>query len=439
MSEENNKKEREQVEKGKSRKNVCKICGKKIFDTNKQTTMCINLKSGGSICLSCGYEIEFAIEAAEYGDYYNDNYDDYENVNSVPEIKPAETVPIQKIEEKIISNLPSRKVVIDKLKKSIIGQDRTIEMIVGMVYRNLLSKNKLLKSAPLLIGKSGQGKTEIVTAFCKLINVPYVVENAKDFSEVGYVGRNPSEIFGDLYNACGKNKKLTEMGVIVIDEIDKLMQAEGVSKDVSGSGVVNTFLSYLSGVKQPIKDRYDAIIDYVDTTGITFIFMGAFEDDNLSDSLYKIREKRLGKDKHIGFSTSVSKIEKDLQKFFIAEDLMQYGFSRQFVGRVAMIELNELTLENYKDIMFKSEISVYNAYIQEFCEHGIEVVCSQILLDEIVKKAMQKQTGARGIRTVCDEVFLKALEEIEVNEELTYSKVIFNDDVIENPESYTLK
>lgn len=376
------------------KKNYCKVCGKKIFDDDIQTTMCLKTKFGGEICLTCAYEIDEALYRAEFEDEY-----DYEEMSTKTKEKPVQI----DVRERIKVSLPDKSSVIEMLKRSIVGQDYAVERVTGMVYRNILSNNKRLKALPLLIGKSGQGKTEIVTELCKLLNIPYVVENAKDFSETGYVGRNPSDIFEDLYETCGKDITLTNHGVIVIDEFDKLREAAGGERDVSGSGVVNTFLSYLSGIKVPIKDKYDRVVDYADTTNIIFIFMGAFEDANQSISLYKIREKRLGVDKKIGFGTIDTKDEKkNVDKAFIAEDLLNYGFSRQFVGRVSIVELNELKFEDYMRILLHSEISIYKAYEEEFLSHGVKLVCGKKLKETIVEKAMKKKTGARGLKTVCE-------------------------------------
>lgn len=433
------------VKKGNNgnQKNVCKICGKKIFDKDMQTTMCIKTRYGGEICLNCAYEIEETLSRAEFSGMMD--YDDFFDMNDDSEINftktKAKSIKISdSYEDKIIKDLPNKSLVIQKLKKCIIGQDYAIEKVTGIVYRNILSNNKRLKSIPLLIGKSGQGKTEIITELCKLINLPYVVENSKDFTEAGYAGRNPSDIFEDLYEVCGKDINLTNHGVIVIDEFDKLRETNGSERDVSGSGVVNTFLSYLSGVKVPIKDKYNTLIDYVDTTNIIFIFMGAFEDANQTLSLYKIREKRLGFDRKIGFGDISAKDQnKNVDRAFISEDLMNYGFSRQFVGRVSMIELNELTCDDYMKILLNSEISIYRAYKDEFLSHGLTLVCSKKLKENIVKKAMQKKIGARGLKVVCEETFLTSLEHVEDLENHKYTKIIFGNNATESPLDYKLK
>jgi len=419
---------------GKTRKNVCCACRKSIFEDNSQTTMCINLKRGGVICLNCAYEIEYALEAAEFGetDFWTDDE---------PERKQDDLISMPEEDTKKYSylNLPNKKDVVKKIQGCVIGQDNAIVRIVNILYRNFLSTNKELKSTPLLIGKSGNGKTEIITEFCKLINVPFVVENAKDFTEAGYVGRDPLEMFKDLYNTSGTNLKLASNGIIVIDEIDKLREPSGIEKDVSGSGVINTLLSYISGVKVPIKDNFNNVIAYLNTENIKFIFLGAFEDANDSCSLYKIREERLSEEKHIGFNTNTSKKTiKNSQKSFIAEDLIKYGFSRQFVGRVSIVELNELTKEDFMKIMLKSKISVYKAFEREFASYGVKMVCSNKLNENIIEAAIDKKIGARGIKVVCEDAFLTALEEVENIDYVTCTEVIFNDNVIEDSLNYKL-
>lgn len=418
-------------------KNLCKICGKKIFNSDCQITMCLKTRHGGEICLSCAHEIEEALCSAKFDDDIDNYYYDDESENLTPQPKISEKV--TNIKDNIKNELPNKLIVIKRLKKSIIGQDYAIEKITGMVYRNILSDNRLLRSLPLLIGKSGQGKTEIVTELCELINLPYVIENAKDFSEAGYVGRDPSEMFEDLYIKCGKDISLTNHGVIVIDEFDKLCETAGNERDVSGSGVVNTLLSYLSGISIPIRDKYDNLINYVDTSNIIFIFMGAFEDADKTISLYKIREKRLGIN-NLGFNTANVNSEVDnTDRVFIAEDMMKYGFSRQIVGRLSIVELNELKYEDYMRLFLYSEISIYRAYRREFLSHGLSLICSRKLKESIVKKAINKKIGVRGLKVVCDEVFLNALEYVEDIKKHSYTKIIFADSAIENPMNYKLR
>ena len=168
--------------------------------------------------------------------------------------------------------------------------------------------------------------------------------------------------------------------------------------------------------------------------------MGAFEDANQTLSLYKIREKRLGFDRKIGFGDiSVKDQNKNVDRAFISEDLMNDGFSRQFVGRVSMIELNELTCDDYMKILLNSEISIYRAYKDEFLSHGLTLVCSKKLKENIVKKAMQKKIGARGLKVVCEETFLTSLEHVEDLENHKYTKIIFGNNATESPLDYKLK
>lgn len=421
-----------------SRKNVCSLCGKKLMDQGEELAACIKFKNGKLICFSCAYSIEVALEASQFdwgADYYYEDEQDSQNIKR--DVTPKE--PVLSNNEKSI--FLDKNTVIKEIQKSVIGQDETVVRVVNILYRNFLSKNSELKSTPLLIGKSGHGKTEIISEFCKLLNVPFVFENAKDFSEAGYVGRTPMEMFTDLYKYCGEDSKLASQGIVVIDEIDKLREVKGEGRDVSGAGVVNTLLSYISGVKVPIKDKYDNIVAYIDTKDIKFIFMGAFEEADESESLYNIREKRLDTGKKMGFSTGVENVVsmKDVQKNFIAEDLMKYGFSRQFVGRVSIIELNELTEEDFMKIMLKSKISIYRAFEREFASYGVKMICSKKLKQNIVKKAISKKIGVRGLKVVCEETFLTALEEVENMKKVKYTTVIFKDDAIDNSKNYVFK
>ena len=427
--------EKNSIKKGDNRKNVCRICDKKIFEDGEEFASCVNTKKGYRVCLPCAYSIELAMYKADFLDDIFDEEDDEEMEQMQSQNLKVNSYSFD------IKELPKRKEVIKEIQKCIIGQDESVVRIVHILYRNFLSENKELKSTPLLIGKSGNGKTEIITEFCKLLNVPFVLENAKDFSEAGYVGRDPMEVFTDLYNVCGKNVELANQGIVIIDEVDKLRQAPGAEKDVSGSGVINTFLSYISGVKVPIKDKYDNILAYVNTENIKFIFLGAFEDAGETDSLYKIRKKRLSVEKHIGFNPNIvmDSLPVVKEKHFIAEDLIKYGFSRQFVGRVSIIELNELSKEDLMKIMLESQISTYRAFEREFASYGLNMICSDTLKQNVIEKAFSKNIGARGIKVVCEETFLQALEEVENMDEIIFKEVIFGDDAVENPSNYTFK
>lgn len=420
-----------------NRKNVCRICGKKIFYQGSELAACIKTKYGHSICFPCAYNIEYVLEMTDYDWDVEELEIVNDNVKTYDEKKELDGKDILMENEVKNFKLPDKKIVIQKLQEKIIGQDEHIVRIVGMIYRNFSTKNKELKSSPLIIGKNGHGKTSIVTEFCKLIGVPYVIENAKDFSEAGYVGRDPMEMITDLYKMCGENKEITEQSIIIIDEVDKLRESSGFGRDVSGSGVVQTFFSYLSGVRVPIKDRYDNIIAYIDTTNIKFIFLGAFEDSDEANSLYGIRKKRLNKN-ILGFNTTTQS-EQIIQKHFNSDDLVEYGFSRQFTGRLRIIEINEFTKENLYDIVMKSKLSVYRAYEREFKEYGLEMICNDGLIDDIIQCAMDKKTGARGVKDTCDDAFLAALEKIENMDEIPYTKIIFSSDVIDDPNKYTLE
>lgn len=421
------------ISENENKKNYCKLCGKNFFDKNNNLNFvpCIKMKNGVSICLSCGFAIEEAVASVDFiDDYYDDFYED------IKFEKKEET------EKNIVKKYPKRNEVIKKLQSMIIGQDEAIVRVTNMLFRNIKTKNRELKSAPMIIGRSGEGKTEIISQLCKELEIPFVIENAKDFSEAGFTGRNPDEIFTDLYNACGAQISLAEKGVIAFDEIDKLKDYGDSQKDVSGSGVINTLLSYISGTKVPLKDKYGNINGYINTKDITFIFMGAFEDSSNSDSIYEIRENRLDKRiTRIGFSDYEEKtgnIEKK-EKEIMPEDIIEYGFSRQFAGRMSVVELNKLNEKNYLDILLKSRISVFLAYKKEFESYGVEMVCSEKLPEEIVKRAMKKNTGARGLKSVCDQIFLKPLEEIEIlsdEGEVPYKRIIFEDDIYNNINKY---
>lgn len=409
---------------------ICAICGKSIFE-DEQFTFCIKTKYDKNICLNCASQIDELYGRVELQfdyDYDDEDDEDEEEVDdkSYHNFEKSET-------------LPSRNQVVTEVSKVIKGQDEAIYKLVSIIYRNRESSNECLKFHPLVVGKSGHGKTEIIKQICKELKIPYVLENAKDFSEAGYVGRNVIEIFKDLYDASGSNIKKAEKGVIIIDEVDKLKESKGGEKDVSGAGVVNSFLGYIGGDSVPIIDNLDSKIGQLNLANVTFIFMGAFDENNTSDSLIKIRDKRMDNVTHMGFETKSvvnDKITKD--KVFVPSDFITYGFSRQFIGRVTIIELNDLTFANYKDIMLNSKNSIYRGFEKEFKLHGVKMNCSETLQDRIVTAAMKKKIGARGLRYVCEEVFLPALQKVEFSEDGKYKEVTFNDDAVNNSSNYIL-
>jgi ATP-dependent Clp protease ATP-binding subunit ClpX len=291
-------------------------------------------------------------------------------------------------------------------------------------YRNLGSDKEEEKNSQglpfgsqhlLLIGPSGSGKSYLVQLIAKFLGVPYSFTSATSLVQTGYVGTTINDLVESLYLRSDRSFAKTQRGIIFIDEIDKV-PVHGESLDVNGEGVQNALLTILDGRPVSISstgNRHDSKID-IDTTGILFICAGAFV------GLPEIIRNRLsqGKKQSIGFNlTQIDKAiapksvnEEELLKTVLTDDLVNFGFIPEFIGRFAAISvLNALKVEDLLEILVSTQDSIFHKKKKLFALHGIELVFTKPALSAIASSALALKTGARALTRV----FQDCLTEIE--------------------------
>jgi len=249
------------------------------------------------------------------------------------------------------------------------------------------------KANIMIIGPTGCGKTYSSETASKMVGVSFVHEDMTKFSEVGYVGQNVTDILMDLLLAAGGNSSLAQMGIVYIDEIDKIATeaaATNAYKDVSGRGVQKGLLHLVDGSENALQVGKDRIS--LSTKHVLFIAGGAFE--NL-DAIVKKRMARQG-------------LSGDWRHFLMADDLVAFGMERQLMGRFPVrVVYDQLTTQHLKDIMVKSEDSALLAYTNDLKAWGIDLEFTDDALTEVAQRAEKEGTGARGLISVLHRVLLE--------------------------------
>jgi ATP-dependent Clp protease ATP-binding subunit ClpX len=345
-----------------------------------------------------------------------------------------------------LENLPKPKEIHAVLEEYVVGQEtakRALSVAVYNHYKRVQMTNgdsedgeiELQKSNILLLGPTGCGKTLLAQTLARILNVPFAIADATALTEAGYVGEDVENILLKLIQAADFDVKKAETGIIYIDEVDKVARKAdnpSITRDVSGEGVQQALLKILEGTTAsvpPQGGRKHPHQDFltIDTTNILFICGGSFSQ------LDKIIESRIGQ-KGVGFGAPIrSADDRDAGEMFehvLPEDLMEYGLIPEFIGRLPVVAaIHQLTRDDLIQILTEPRNALTRQFQRFFEFDDIELVFAEDSLGAIADKALERETGARGLRSILEETLMDV--QFELPSRADVSKCVVTRETIE--------